>query len=83
MKNQKDDQLVIPISLPEGMALRAVAEKYDSLAALVRLLVRRGLSASPEIQSAYEQKLVEFSKLTTLQLLQAKQKPSKYGQPKL
>ena len=73
MKNQKNDQLVIPISMVEGMALRAVAEAYDvTMASLIRSLIRDGLAKNEDIKALYEIRLAEFQKLTPLQLLQAK-----------
>lgn len=73
MKRYKSDQLVIPISLPEGMAIRATAEELDvKIAVLARQLLLKGLEASLEIKPIFDAKLSEYTNMNDLQLMQEK-----------
>lgn len=72
MKQTKDDQLVIPISLLDGLALRAVAEHDDiSLASLVRRLIMEGLPKT-HYGEVYNKKRAELAQLPHIELLKLK-----------
>lgn len=80
MKTYKSDQLVIPIPLPDGLAIREIAGK-ESYAPLLRKLITDGLKANAELDTAFQKARTRFSLLSDLQLLQLKsslnKKPNK------
>jgi hypothetical protein len=76
MRRFNSDQIVVPMPLAQGLALRVVAEHMGlSTASLVRMLIRRGIDVVPTVKEVYDPKYAELSKLNDLQLLQAKSGP--------
>lgn len=74
MRRFKSDQLVIPISLPEGLAIRQLATDINiSIATLARQLLVLGVEHLDEKNKVlYAKHLAEFTNMNDIELLNLK-----------